>query len=80
MKLRFRIMRAVKNRSNGLHGFVCTYHPAAADLNPMHISCTFFNLNFSNCNEKRTKINKKEAGIGPFFEKIDRNELFSVFR
>ena len=30
----------------------------------------FFNL-YWNCNEKRTKISKKEAGIGPFFKKQD---------
>ena len=29
----------------------------------------FFNLYYWNCNEKRTKINKKEAGIGPFLKK-----------
>ena len=29
----------------------------------------FFNLYNWNCNEKRTKINEKEAGIGPFLKK-----------
>ena len=30
----------------------------------------FFNLYNWNCNEKRTKINEKEAGIGPFLKKL----------
>ena len=34
---------------------------------PHHLC--FFNLYFWNCVEKRRKINKKEAGIGPFKKK-----------
>ena len=48
-----------------LHGFICSYHPAAPGLIPKYSIYVFFNLYYWNCNEKRTKINKKEAGIGP---------------
>ena len=37
-----------------------------------HTIYAFFNL-FWKCNEKRTKINKKEAGICPFFKKNKTN-------
>ena len=37
-----------------------------------HTIYAFFNL-YWNCDEKRTKINKKEAGIGPFFKKLSLN-------
>ena len=35
---------------------------------PKHTIYAFFNL-YRNCNEKRMKINKKEAGMWPFFKK-----------
>ena len=44
------------------HGFVCAYHPAAPGSNLKHTIYAFFNL-YWNCNEKRTKINKKRPGL-----------------
>ena len=40
-------------------------------LNPTHYipSTLFFNLYYWNCNEKRTKINKKRPGLAHFFLK-----------
>ena len=37
--------------------------------NPEHTIYAYFNLYFWNCDEKRTKINEKEAGIGPFLKR-----------
>ena len=51
-----------------LRGFVCAYHPAAPGLDPKHTIYAFFNL-YWNCNEKRTKINKKRPGLAHFFKK-----------
>ena len=55
-----------------LSGFVCTFHPAAPGSTPKHAINAFsiivkFVLYLSMWCEKRTKINKKEAGFGPFF-------------
>ena len=36
---------------------------------PITLFMLFFSLYYWNCNEKRTKINKKEAWIGPFLKK-----------
>ena len=47
--------------------FVCTYHPAALGSNLKHTINAFFNL-YLNCNEKRTKINKKWPGLAHFFK------------
>ena len=37
-----------------------------------------FNLYYWNCDEKRTKMNKKEAGIGPFFKKNLKDFTFEA--
>ena len=46
----------------------CAYHPAAQCSNPKHTIYAFFNLYYWNCNEIRTKITKREAGIGPLLQ------------
>ena len=48
-----------------IRGFVCAYHPAAPGSNPKHTIYAFFNL-YWNCNENRTKINKKRPGLAHF--------------
>ena len=57
-----------------LSGYACTYHPEAPGLIPKHKMVCFFNL-YLNCDEKRTKNNQKEAGIGPFCPKTDTGDL-----
>ena len=49
-----------------LWGIICTYHPAAVGSNPKHTNYAFSYLHYWNCNEKRAKRNKKDAGIGSF--------------
>ena len=39
--------------------------------NPKHTIYTFFNL-YWNCNEKRTKINKKRPGLTHFLKKLNK--------
>ena len=41
-----------------------------------NLCLTFFNLNF-NCNVKKDENKHKDAGIGPFFKKTNRNETYS---
>ena len=58
---RFNILKCHKSRGffRDSVTFSCAYHPAAPGSNPNHTIYTFFNLYYWNCNEKRTKINKK---------------------
>ena len=51
-----------------LSGFVCAFNPAVLGSSPKHTINAIVNI--LNCAVwKKSKINKKEAGIGPFFKK-----------
>ena len=54
-----------------LHGFICAYHHAARGSNLKHTIYAFFDLYYSNCNEKRTKIKEKRGRDWPIFKKKD---------
>ena len=65
----------IEKTETKLCGFICAYHPAALGSNPKHTIYTFFNLYYWNCDEKRTKINKKRPGLA-HFKKEDANDWF----
>ena len=62
---------------HSLRGFVCIYDSAALGLNPEHTIYYFFNFYYWNCNEKRTKINKKRLEMAHLKKNISqKNQNF----
>ena len=57
-----------------LNGFVCVFHPVAMGSNAKHTIEAFFNLDYWNCNEKWTKMNKKRPGSANFYKKTFTHE------
>ena len=74
LKLRYVYIQQLINSRQPpqLRCFIWVYHVAAQGSNPVHTINAFFNLDYLHLywNEKRTKINKKEAGIGQFLKKL----------
>ena len=60
-------------------GFICAYHLAAPGSNPKHTIYTFFNLYYWNCDEKRTKINKKRPGLAHFKKRMQMTDFYKMF-
>ena len=64
------VVAKVEIKNQGAAGIAPWFSPCS---NPNHTIYTVFNLYYWDCNEKRTKINKKDAGIGPFLKKKIKN-------